>query len=79
MFRCYSYIFLTESFYKSFLIKTNMINENILSMFKSHINNPSFSIVITEIEQNEECGHDNLAITVHQIDKPLNLWYISIQ
>lgn len=48
-----------------------MINENILSMFKSHINNPSFSIVITEIEQNEECGHDNLAITVHQIDKPL--------
>lgn len=51
----------------------SMINQNILSMFKSHASNPSFSILITDIETVEECGQEGLIITVHQIDKPLSL------
>lgn len=46
-----------------------MINQNILSMFKSHASNPAFSIIITDIQQNQDCGQENLKITVHQVDK----------
>lgn len=49
-----------------------MINKNILSMFMSHLDNPSFSIVITDIKQEENCGQESICFTVHQIDKSLS-------
>ena len=49
-----------------------MINENILSLFKSHNGDPSFSIIITDIKQSQECNQDILEITVNQVDKPLD-------
>lgn len=68
-------IFLS-SFYKYFLIKTkillDMINNNILSMFKSNVDGPIFSILIKDIKQDKDCGEDSLQITVLQVDKSLN-------
>ena len=50
-----------------------MINQNILSMFKSHEKNPPFSILITDIEQEQECNQENIKFTVHQINKPISV------
>lgn len=49
-----------------------MINENILSLFKCHSGNPSYSILITDITQNQECNQDNITFTVYQINKDIN-------
>ena len=49
-----------------------MINENILKLFKSHTKSPYFSIIITDIQQTEECGQEGIKFTVHQINKSIN-------
>lgn len=49
-----------------------MINQNILTMFKSHQSDPPFSILVTNIEQKEECGQESITITVHQVNKPIS-------
>ena len=48
-----------------------MISENILEMFKSHQSDPSFGILITDIEQKEECNQESIIFTVYQVNKSI--------
>lgn len=46
-----------------------MINENILSSIKSHKErDPSYVVMIEDIQQKRECNQDSLVFLLHQID-----------
>ena len=49
-----------------------MINRDILKMFESHTKDPSFTILIRDIKQTQDCGQEAVEITVDQINKSIN-------